>query len=238
MNIRDAENQLFNEWRNKYIDKSFVIDGCPNPDIYLQEKRKVVFVLKDGNLGEPNPTDTINDRTYDQRDELEKTPTLWWNTIGRWAYFLRNTSDSWDVAQNVIKDEKSIREILSHHCIVQLKKTWGGGAVTNDTLASVVANDKNEVYRQLSIYQPDFIVACGNGEHLSKVFNLEARPYLKTSTGVGYWKVQLKNKACILVDYCHPSNRAGTKVKGIIAKGLSCAVLEIEQSKITARWLD
>lgn len=230
MNIRQAEDELFNEWCKKYTNHSFVIDGCPNPDVYLQEKRKVVFVLKDGNLGEPSPSDTISVRIYNQRDELENNPTLWWKTIAKWAYFLRNTSFSWENAEKAIQDRTSIREILSRHCIVQLKKTWGGGSVSNDTLTSVVENDKNEIYRQLTIYQPDFIIACGNGEHLSKVFDCKPLAYLKTSTGVRYCKIELENKICILLDYCHPSIRSGTKVKGIIAKGLSSAVLEIEQN--------
>lgn len=230
MGIRNAEDVLFKEWRKKYTDQSFVFDGCPKPNVYVKEQRKVVFVLKDGNLGNPDPSDTIDKRTYDQRHELEYTPTMWWNTIARWAYFLNKPSDSWDVAQNVAKDSESIREIISHHCIVQLKKTWGGGSVANDTLARVVANDKNEIIRQLSIYKPDFIIACGNGEHLSKVFNRRPQPDFKTSTGVGYWKGELGNKSSILIDYCHPSVRCGTKIKGIIAKGLASAVLEIEQT--------
>lgn len=230
MNIRVTENELFEKWQKKYIDQSFVIDGCPNPDVYLREKRKVVFVLKDGNLGDPDPADTLDDRTYDQRAELEYSPTLWWSTIAKWSYSLKNISDSWDTVQNVITDEKSIREALSYYCIVQLKKSWGGGSVSNDTLANVVINDKLEIIRQLSIYEPNFIIACGNGDHLSTVFDCAEHNRMKTTTGVGYWKIKLENKVCFLVDYCHPSIRVGTKVKGIIAKGLSFAVLEIEQN--------
>lgn len=229
MNIREAEDQLFSEWKKKYIDESFVIDGCPTPEVYLQEKRKVVFVLKDGNLGNPNFADSFENRTYNQRYELEHEPTLWWETIAKWCYFLNNNSDSWDCAENTIKDESSIRKLLSHHCIIQLKKTWGGGSVRNTTLAQVVVNDKAEIITQLSIYQSHFIVACGNGEHLAAVFDCKNSDKMKTSTGVGYWKVKLENHDCFLVDYCHPSIRVGTKIKGIVAKGLSFAILEIEQ---------
>jgi len=230
MGIREEENKLFEKWRKKYETASFVIDGCPNPDIYIQEDRKVVFVLKDGNLGEPNLGDAYDDRIYDQRDELERKPTPWWNTIAQWCFFLKTPSASWELAQDKIKDQLSIKTALSHHCIVQLKKTWGVGAVSNDKLAEVVFNDKNEIISQLTIYEPDFIIACGNGDHLSKVFNCNHDNRRETSAGVGYWKLELKNKACYLIDYCHPSIRVGTKVKGIIAKGLSSAILEIEQN--------
>lgn len=229
MNIRENENTLFNEWRNKYLKQSFVIDGCPYPDIYSKETQKVVFVLKDGNLGDPGSDGTIEERTYDQRGELEKEPTLWWLTIARWAFFIQNPLSTWEDGQTKIKDMESIKEVLSHHCIVQLKKTWGGGSVANTTLATVVESDKNEIIRQLSIYQPHFIVACGNGEFLSRVFGFTKRPTLQTPDGVGYWEIILGNKQCFLIDYCHPSIRAGTKVKGLIAKGVALSIQSIKQ---------
>ena len=102
MNIREAENKLFDKWRTKYSEVSFVIDGCPNPNIYTKEERKVVQVLKDGNLGEPNPSDSFGDRTYDQRDELENNPTQWWSTIATWSYFLKTPSKTWQHVQDFV----------------------------------------------------------------------------------------------------------------------------------------
>jgi len=229
MNIREKENTLFEQWKKKYLSQSFVIDGCPQPEVYAAANQKVVFILKDGNLGNPTSLGTMDDRTYDQRDELEKSPTLWWVTIARWAYFIQNPSSSWTDAQDQVKDEDTIKGALSHHCIVQLKKTWGGGSVENNTLSEVVENDKAEIVQQLSIYQPDFMIACGNGEFVSRVFGLPPKPTLRTPEGIGYWKFILENKPCFLIDYCHPSVRAGTKVKGLIAKGTSLAIHGIKQ---------
>ncbi len=226
MDIRKAEDELFEEWRQH--KKSFVIDGCPKPDVYKKEKRKVVFVLKDGNLGKPNLEKNCN--VYNQRDELENKPTPWWETIARWSYFINNKSKTWCDAQNTVKSMESIRDILSHNCIVQMKKTWGGGSVKNNVLNDVVKCDKKFIYKQISIYEPNFVIACGNGEYLSKIFDCNNKEIKKTSTGVGYWEIKLENNMFFLVDYCHPSIRVGRKVKGIIAKGLSSAILEIEQN--------
>jgi hypothetical protein len=225
MSIREEENKLFEKWHKKYETESFVIDGCPNPDIYIQEDRKVVFVLKDANLGEPD-----KGNKYDQRNELENEPHIWWNTIAKWCYFLKTPSATWALSQNTITDQLSIKAALSHHCFVQLKKTWGKGTVANEKLADAVLNDKNEILSQLTIYEPDFIIACGNGDQLSKVFNCNHESHMETSAGVGYWKLELNHKTCYLIDYCHPSIRVGTKVKGIIAKGLAFAILEIEKN--------
>ena len=229
MNIEKKENELFEKWKQKY--KTFVIDGCPQPDIYKKESRKVIFVLKDANLGNAESSDisSCSPKEFNQRKELSIEPNEWWVTIARWAYFLHNKQKSWSNAEDLVKVE-SIREMLSHHCFIQLKKTWGVGEVKNKTLTSFVKNDKTEIFNQILIYQPDFIIACGNGEHLSTVFDCKSTPYLKTSAGVGYWKVKIDNKNSILVDYCHPSIRCGKKVEGLIAKGLNEAILEIENT--------
>lgn len=222
MNIREKENLLFNEWKKKYSTSSFVIDGCPYPEIYGAEKRKVVFILKDGNLGEATPGDE-----YDQREELENHPTLWWSTMAKWCYFLGKPNASWADSKEIY-DQASIRSALSRHCVVQLKKTWGGGSVSNESLTGHVANDRSEIVAQLSIYAPHFIVACGNGDQLSTIFDCTNENRAETTNGVGYWVIKLNGNHSHLIDYCHPSIRVGTKVKGLIAQGLASAISEIE----------
>lgn len=226
--IRAKEDALFIRWRKKYEEASFVIDGCPNPEVYFWEEPRVVFVLKDGNLGVPHPGDSSVDRVYDQRYELEFEPTPWWDTVAIWSHFLRNPSLSWRDGQDAIKCRFSIRDSLSHNCVVQIKKTWGKGAVSNKELLDVAISDRGEIVEQLSIYQPDFIVACGNGECLSFVLGCNPEGRQETSFGVGFWELDLFDRSCYLIDYCHPSIRVGTKVRGLIGKGLSSALLEIK----------
>lgn len=231
MNIRAREDELFQAWRRKYADASFVIDGCPNPFVYEKQDRKIVFVLKDGNLGTPDPSESIDERTYNQRDELEKQPTPWWRTLALWSFFLENPSATWQMGENSVSDQQSIRDALSRHCIVQLKKTWGIGSVKKNVLQNTANTDKDEITKQLSIYTPNFIVCCGNGDHLAEILCCRNSGYRKTSDGIGYWKAMLKNGSAFLVDYCHPSIRVGTKVKGIVAKGLISAITEIESKE-------
>lgn len=226
MNIRERENSLFTTWQRKYVSASFVIDGCPNPLVYGSEKRKIVFVLKDGNLGEPGNTEGVE--IYDQRYELENQPTLWWSTLARWGYFIKNPDANWSESLRAITDSETIKEILKHYCIVQLKKTWGKGSVKNEVLEQVILNDKVEIISQLSIYTPNFIVACGNGDQLFKVFGCKRESSKETAYGIRYWEIKLDGNQCVLIDFCHPSIRVGTKVKGLIARGLVDAILEIE----------
>ena len=226
MNIRDRENSLFEKWRNKSksLGGSFMIDGCPNPTTYEQELRKVIFVLKDGNIGEDGePGDD-----YDLRDELENNPTDWWRrVIAKWCFFLRFPSASWGDALRVIDSTASVKDALSRHCFIQLKKTWGFGSVSNVDLLSAVQNDRSEILEQLAIYSPDFIICCGNGDYLRTAFDCHPSDRNMTVDGVGFWRVKVGDRQSVLVDYCHPSIRIGTKVNGMVARGLSSALTEI-----------
>ena len=230
MNLREEEDRLFERWKSSYGTKSFVTDGCPHPAIYLSQERKVVFVLKDGNLGEaPN-----ENNTFDQRGELESSPHPWWTTIACWCFLIANPDDTWRQALSKIGDSVTIKMALSAHCFIQLKKTWGGGSVSNQSLEECVATDRDYIISQLSIYTPQFIVACGNGDQLRSVFGTAIEEAKETTFGVRYWRVDLSGATCYLVDYCHPSIRVGTKVKGLIAKGLIGTILEIEKLEATA----
>ena len=234
IDIKAEEDKLFSKWKKKYENAgktSFIEDGCPNPEAYVQARRRVVVVLKDGNMRKPDAGVPFAKHVHNQRQELGTLPDLdpWWSTIARWCYFLENPSASWAHAESVIRDTSSMQTALSRHCIVQLKKEWGTGGISNDVLARVAMDDKEEIVLQLAIYDPDFIIACGNGEHLAKLFNRDRTSRLETSAGVGYWKLELNDKPVYLIDYCHPSARVGTKIKGIVAKGLTSAIQEIEK---------
>jgi len=225
MNIRKQEDELFKQWSKKYTNSTFLIDGCPNPNIYLSEKRKIIFVLKDGNLGKSH-----EGSTYDQRNDLEKSPHKWWQTIAKWCYFLNNETATWKEAKTNINTQEATIAALSRHCFIQLKKEGGVGSISNIELNEVIKKDKNEIINQLSLYSPNFVIACGNGEQISSLFGCSGINRKETGSGIGYWEINLNNKHCCLVDYCHPSIRAGTKIKGLIAQGLSLAISDIEKN--------
>lgn len=226
MNIRELEDKLFAEWMKEAHIQPFTVDGCPNPDIYIKEKVKTIFVLKDANLA------NNNDQTFLLRKQLEKEPHKWWHTIAKWCFFLQFPDQTWEQAEKLLtpKNKTAIRQTLSHHCFVQLKKEGGGGSISDEQLHNATSTPKYKDYfiRQLSIYQPDFIVGCGNGEHLKGTLNLSYTDVQQTSNGTRYWSFALSGKHTYLIDYCHPSVRCGTKVKGLIARGLSEAISEIK----------
>ena len=222
MDIRKLEDELFNSWSKNNAASTFTIDGCPNPKVYSSESRKFVFVLKDSNLGKD-----YSEPLYYLRHELETKPHLWWKTIASWCYFLQDSNASWLEVRNKISTHDSIKEVLGHYCFMQLKKESGGGGVSYSELREAVETDKHQIIKQLTIYSPDYVIACGTGDLLSAVFDGN---HYETNSGVGYWKIEIGGKSSCLIDYCHPSIRAGAKIRGLIAQGLSKAVSEIETS--------
>jgi hypothetical protein len=237
MNIRDEEDKLFEEWKVDYNNRPkdnhpcFVEDGCLDPETYQNESRKIVFVLKNPNLGGSPPS------LYQLRDDLMKVDHnnnlhRWWAPIARWCYFLQYPAHHYKQATTNIREEDaaSVIKYLKHYCFIQLKKDGFGSSTSNKELEEAIKNDGEKIKRQLNIYTPDVIIACGTGDQLSsELFHCQENCCDQTSSGIKYWKiVELNHKPCYLIDYCHPSVRCGTKVRGLIEKGLATAVAEIE----------
>lgn len=224
--IRSREDCLFEEWRKSYAQGAFVIDGCPNPEKYLASDHRIVFVLKDANLG-----NKFEGLLYDQRNELEFHPHRWWRTIGLWCSAIRYNR-SWADHCDSVTDQSSIACALSDFAIIQLKKIGGVGAISNQSLTDTVLKDREMIRRQISIYEPNVVVACGNGNELIKAFSPDELLRGETHYGVGYWNVSAFDQNFIIIDYCHPSARVGTKIRGQIALGLGQAVKQVLETKI------
>lgn len=223
MSIRDRENALFKTWMAKEDIVPFIIDGAPDPEKFENSDSKVLLILKDANMGE-----SYNKAKYDQRDELENCVHKWWQTIARWCYLISNKEKTWVEAKEDIKavetwGNEGIRDAIGPFAFIQLKKQGGLGNVSNDSLWAAIERDTNEIKSQIAIYSPNFIVCCGNGDMVSYIYDLDNSDKKYTDYGVGYWSVQIaaNNFQTYIIDYCHPSIRVGTKVSGLIAKGIS-----------------
>ena len=134
MSIRDQENALFNAWMAKDDIEPFIIDGAPDPERYENSDPKVLFILKDANMGE-----SFDGAVYDQRNELENCVHKWWQTVARWCYLIGNKEKTWVEAKEDIKAEETwgnekIRDAVGPFAFIQLKKQGGLGNVSNNSL--------------------------------------------------------------------------------------------------------
>lgn len=80
MNIREKEDNLFDEWMENSQRNPFVKDGCPSPSDYLASSHKIVFLLKEANFGlshaEQESPEKLKREVYDQRLELQNKHIL------------------------------------------------------------------------------------------------------------------------------------------------------------------
>jgi hypothetical protein len=212
MNIREAENKLFNRWQQKPDRQPFVWDGVPFPADYRASGVKILITLKDCNLGE------YPGAVFDLRGQMEARPDKWWKPAAMWCHLLRNLSQQEPEWEQV--EALDIQSGLRHFAFMQLKKKGGGGKVSDRELWKYADEDKAEIVEQIEIYMPDIIVCAGVGKFIEKVLDCKNSRNV-TSRGIGYWETNLDNgKKTYVIDYCHPSARAGNKVAPSLAYGL------------------
>jgi len=222
MDIKKKEDELFDKWMAQDEIKCFIKDGCPSPDAYSKSELKIIFILKDANMGAKYILS--NPGPYEQREELRTEPGAWWKKIRNWCVPILNPKIKWEQVKS-----KSVKESLAPFAFMQLKKAGGGGSVQNETLIDFARKYKEYIRAQIAIYQPDFIVCCGVGEIVFKeVFSETASSSMSTPNGVGYWTIRLNGlpdeKITHIIDFCHPSARFGEKAAGTVAFGLSQAI--------------
>ena len=227
MNITEEENRLFDEWIKERNRNPFIKDGSPSPETYLECRMRTIFILKDANFGlsEQEQNNCYgNDAPYDQRVELRDNPDVWWKKVSNWCSAIIDTSLTWPEILG-----RGIRESLAPFAFIQMKKNAGGGSVKSEVLWKIATEDRGYIKKQISIYQPQFIVCCGVGSILYKAVFEGADKLSYTSNGVGYWRVPVDWSAAptYLIDYCHPSARFGKKLEGVVALGLQSAIAEL-----------
>lgn len=215
MSITDKENELFEKWA--LSRPGFVGDGVADETAYLASDAKVVFVMKE-----------VNDPgggNWNQREFMRKggRPQTW-NNITRWVIGIRNLEE--DIAWKNLGEitEQQRIDSLKSICAMNLKKSPGGSAADNETLATIAYEDKEYLKRQFSFYNADLVVCCGSAtsEIFHSVIELDSRPNWKTTTR-GVWFHEYPAKKYI-VEYFHPQAR----IQGyLLYYGLIDAVREI-----------
>jgi hypothetical protein len=211
MGIRKSEDELFRKWKAKC--DSFVIDGVPCPDAFLATPAKVVFILKDINAPDVQGE-------FDLRGQMERNPHPWWRTIANWCAVISAFPKTlaWSEVQRI-----PIKQCLEPFAFMQLKKSAGGGSVSDQMLIQCTRNDADEIRAQLGIYHPNVIVCCGVGQIVADIIG--GGLWQKTERGVQFMKLALySDQTPCLIDYMHPSARA---MKNIVCYGLLDAYAEI-----------
>ncbi|MFV0401630.1 MAG: hypothetical protein ACK5LX_13590 [Oscillospiraceae bacterium] len=153
MKIREQEDALFERWCSERGYNSFIADGVICPEQWVEESRKIVFVLKEANaIGE----------TLDWRDLLSdcEQSRNWGTTYNNVAHWAKALLEGGEYNEDISPVERS--KWLCRISVVNLKKVAGKGTTIPKELIEYAQNDAQYIWEQLCIYNPDVIVTCGD----------------------------------------------------------------------------
>lgn len=211
--MTDQERQLddlFQCWASRCSDVEqvrFVKDGIINQADWKQCGKRVVFLLKEPNLGESGAGN------HDFREWARKEP---WAELGYWAYALQKTTPSSIPPFDQAK--QAFRSACAASAVVNLKKIGGGGIADDNALAQALNRDWDLIAKQLAIIQPT-IVVCGGTWALAAT-KVPLDPNRSWSTvGDVLW-----------IKYCHPSARVDSEIKYY---GLAALYQQVLQQQAT-----
>lgn len=216
MPIREDEQALFKRWRQRRPD--FVSDGVVSEHDYLASNPKIALVLK-----EVNDPDSEG---WDLREFLAggARPRTW-NNVARWTHGMRNRhrlpEPGWEEQYEEV-DEDFRRQELRYLCVINLKKSPGGGAADMNEIWAFAEEDKKFIHEQYAIYDPDLTVCGGTGDIFPHVvLDIDETGWRRTHRGI-WWYEREANK--YILSYNHPEARVQ---EPLLHYGLVDAVAEL-----------
>lgn len=197
-----AEATLFTEWM-KHLEPGgtamrFYSDGLSRGSTYWESHPRVLFLLKEVNADKNSPAwnlfDVVGDGTIGPS----------WTVISYWTYGIHGGGLPWE--QLPAADASSRRDAISKIAVVNLNKCGGGASSLEGNIWASAYRDRAFLIRQLRLYEPDIIIACGVGDIARHIlFEEHWRPWQRASNGMGWLRPQ--GFDTLLVDGYHPQAR-------------------------------
>lgn len=153
MSIRDAENEIFEQWISRY-GKSIVPDGMVYEQAYKTSKIKLMLLLKE-----------VNDDgagRWDLRGFLNDggRPATW-NPVTTWLKGITSIPDKlpYEEASRTATSQRP--ELLSPIVCMNLKKYGGGSSTNKKELRAVAKANEDLLNKQFELYCDLDYVICG-----------------------------------------------------------------------------
>ncbi|WNG62377.1 hypothetical protein F0U59_52535 [Archangium gephyra] len=156
--IQQEEAALFAEWREhlEQGNRSFYEDGVARGSSYWNSNPRVLFLLKEVNADEKVPAWNLFDVVGEGR--IGAT----WTVISYWAQGIRQGGPPWEDVRGATAASR--REAISKIAIVNLNKCGGKKTSVNSKIWAAAYRDRQFLVRQIRLYAPHIIIACGVGD--------------------------------------------------------------------------
>ena len=207
--LKNKENYLLDQWAKQV--PGFIRDGLPNAEQYVLSPIRVLFVLKEVNGGQD----------WDLREFLRAgARSQTWNVVARWAEGILNHEKEVKWSELESNNDERRNYILQKICAVNVKKTSGTDVADNKIIKAAAQENKENLRKQIEIYQPDIVICCGTETPYIKTMD-DSPNWRMTSRGIWYF---VETSGTIVVSYSHPEAR--TK-ECLLHYGLLDAIKEI-----------
>ena len=207
--LESKENCLLGQWAKQV--PGFIYDGLPNAEQYVLSNIRILFILKEVNGGQ----------AWDLREFLRNgARSQTWNVVARWVEGILNLEKEFKWNELESDNEERRNRILEKICAINVKKTSGTDVADNKIIKAAVQENKENLRRQIEIYQPDIIICCGTETPYVQIMN-NAPNWKMTSRGIWYF---VETNGTIVISYSHPEAR--TK-ECLLHYGLLDAIKEI-----------
>jgi len=230
MAIQKRIESLFEEIIANSKDEIINIDSCIDEALYLNSKRKVLFVLKESYTSSENKerykpfgneqysiTRILNKSLLEDKEDFggyRKGTKKMFNRLGEWAYGLIYGIKDYNKVSSDLENEELKQKYLAECAYININKKT---LVTEESKSSSLSKIKKEfkknrelLKKQIKILSPDIIVCCGiNGrvgiaDLVAELF-IE-KPKWEYDGGVnGLTKINVNDKQVIVVSSYHPS---------------------------------
>jgi len=203
-----AENKLFSTWP-KTAKGGIVADGVVDPATFLKQEKRIVFVLKEANDPDGGDWDL---REFASRGARAAT----WNNLVRWTRILQAFPKKLPTSEIKTIGQSDRIETLKTIAMMNLKKVPGCATAIRQPILDSAREHSSKLHEQLSLYDPDIVVACGDpvfnslkdfvcAEHThyrseKRPHNCHAFSWGKRAQVFDFWHPQTRRSAQFLAD--------------------------------------
>ena len=149
-------NELFARWKAaRGYGRGFAADGPVEPERYVSEKTKILFVLKEPSNSDFEALGGLIGWLKDPASEYGST----WNMVARWAGEMLSAPIDTDASGQALRDEANER--LARVAVMNVKKVNPQPRTDALDLATYAAQDADWIRTEIGLLSPDVIVGCG-----------------------------------------------------------------------------
>ena len=199
--LERAEEEIHEEWQRRFEQRALkgpYRDGAFHPPTFLQQPIRIVFLMK-----EVNADREVN--AWALRDVVGSGDHgTTWNLVCYWADGILQGGAGWRELPDATKAYR--KATLDKAAVVNVNKGVGGPVADNDFLWTCAVADGDLLRRQILIYDPHLVVACGTGAITeAAVFNAPWQSWQKPERGCRW--LRPGETWPIIADCHHPNAR-------------------------------